>query len=54
MPFLRVYAPRGTSPKYVTQPISSKGISTIVYETYDSYSKKLADAKLFINTLNSI
>ena len=56
MPFLRVYSPRGTSPKYVTNPISSKGIPTIIYETYkwDPYSKKLAHANLFINTLNNL
>ncbi len=57
MPFLKVYVPpSGTSPKYVTKPIAAKGIPTIIYETYkwDSYSKKVADANLFINTLNNL
>lgn len=57
MPFLKVYVPpSGTSPKYVTKPIASKGIPTIIYETYkyDSYTKKVADANLFINTLNKL
>lgn len=35
MPPLVMYsAPGGTNPKYVTNPIARKGISTIVYETY--------------------
>ncbi|MBP2045417.1 hypothetical protein [Methanobacterium aggregans] len=57
MSFLKVYVPpSGTSPKYVTKPIASKGIPTIIYETYkyDSYSKKVADANLFIKTLNNL
>jgi hypothetical protein len=57
MPFLQMYsAPGGTSPKYVTKPISKKWISTIVYETYkkDPYSRKLSDANQFIAALDKL
>jgi hypothetical protein len=56
MHFLSAYAPPNpTSTKYVTIPIANKGINTIVYETYmhDSFSRKLADAKKFLNILDS-
>ncbi len=51
---VKVYSPRGgTSPKYVTNPLARKGIPTLVYETYkkDPYSRKLSDAKRFIDAL---
>jgi len=53
---LKVYNPKGTSPKYVTNPISKSGIPTLVYETYkkDSYSKKLYDASRFISALETL
>jgi hypothetical protein len=56
MPFLAIYNPKGTSPAYVTQPISSSGYPTLVYETYkgDSYSKKYYHAGMFLKTLNKI
>ncbi len=55
MPFLKIYdPPSGTSPKYVTQPISKSGFSTLIYETYkyDSLSKKYLHARQFINALD--
>ena len=56
MPFLKMYSPKGTSPKYVTNPISKAGISTMVYETYkfDSYGTKYSDASQFINALDKL
>lgn len=56
MPFLKVYSPSGTSPKYITIPISKKGIPTVIYETYmlDSYSNKLSDANKFISALDKL
>ncbi|KAF5073607.1 hypothetical protein DSECCO2_189860 [anaerobic digester metagenome] len=56
MPFLRTYTPPNhTSPQYVTEPIASKGISTMIYETYnsDSTAKKASDANAFINALDN-
>jgi hypothetical protein len=55
MPYLKIYVPpKGTSPTYVTKPISSSGIPTLIYETYksDSYSKKYTDATRFIRALD--
>ena len=55
MPFLRVYyPPNPTSTKYVTVPISNKGIPTLIYETYisDSSAKKASDANAIINALD--
>ncbi|WP_414469066.1 hypothetical protein [Methanobacterium sp. ACI-7] len=56
MPFLTIYSPKGTSPKYITQPISRKGIPTMVYETYmsDSYQNKYSDASQFISALDQL
>ncbi|AAB85076.1 MULTISPECIES: Ig-like domain-containing protein [Methanothermobacter] len=57
MGFLRVYTPpKATSPQYVTVPIASQGYSTIIYETYkyDSQSRKLSDAGMFISCLESL
>lgn len=53
---IKVYSPKGTSPKYVTNPISRAGIPTLVYETYkkDSYSKKLSDANKFLYAIESM
>jgi hypothetical protein len=56
MPFLKIYnPPGGTSPKYVTQPISNSGFATLIYETYkyDALSKKYAHARQFISALNN-
>ena len=54
MPYLKIYSPKGTSPKYVTKPISSSGFPTLVYETYksDSFSKKYTDASRFIRAID--
>ena len=38
MPFLKMYSPGGSSPLYVTKPISNAGIHAMVYETYKKYS----------------
>lgn len=56
MPFLRMYSPKGTSPKYVTNPIAKRGIPTLVYETYkfDSYGTKYSDASQFVNALDQL
>lgn len=56
LPYLKIYDPRGTSPKYVTKPISRNGIPTMVYETYkfDSYSTKVSDANQFIDALDKL
>lgn len=56
MPFLRTYTPPNhTSPQYVTEPIANKGISTMIYETYnsDTAAKKASDANAFINALDN-
>jgi len=47
--------PNPTSPKYVTEPIANAGIPAIIRETYhfDPASKKLQDAKLFINVVDN-
>ena len=56
MPFLKIYSPGGSSPKYVTKPISKAGIRAMVYETYkkDSYEKKYSDASKFIDVLDKL
>jgi len=56
MPFLKIYSPGGSSPKYVTKPISKAGIRAMVYETYkkDSYEKKYRDANTFIDILDKL
>lgn len=56
MPFLKIYSPGGSSPLYVTKPISNAGIRAMVYETYkkDSYDKKYSDASQFINVLDEL
>lgn len=56
MPFLKIYSPKGTSPKYVTKPISRKGIPTLLYETYklDSYDNKYSDASQLIDVLDRL
>lgn len=56
MPFLKIYSPGGSSPLYVTKPISKAGICTMVYETYnkDSYEKKYSDANQFIDALDKL
>lgn len=57
MPFLVVYKPpKATSTAYVTVPIASKGIATIVYENYryDTSSRKAADSKALINALDKL
>lgn len=55
--FLRIYnPPAGSSPNYVTGPISKKGIPTIIYETYinDSESNKTEEAREMILILNDL
>lgn len=49
------YPPNPTSPPYVTKPISDKGITTMIYETYlyDSPAKKAVDANALIDALDS-
>ena len=56
MPFLKIYSPGGSSPKYVTKPISKAGIHVMVYETYkkDSNDKKYSDASKFIDVLDKL
>jgi len=56
IPFLKIYSPGGSSPKYVTKPIASEGICTIIYETYkkDTYEKKYSDASHFIDVLDKL
>ncbi|MGB9978612.1 chitobiase/beta-hexosaminidase C-terminal domain-containing protein [Methanobacterium sp.] len=47
--------PNPTSPQYVTIPISNKGITTIIYETYlsDSTAQKAIDANALISALDT-
>lgn len=56
MPFLAMYSPKGTSPKYVTNPLAKSGIPTLVYETYkfDSYGTKYSDASQFVTALDQL
>lgn len=48
--------PNHTSPEYVTEPIASKGIPTLIYETYlsDSAAQKSIDANALIGALDSL
>ncbi len=55
--FLRIYTPPSTtSVNKVTQPIANQGIPTVIYETnlFDSPTKKLSDARLFVNVIDNI
>lgn len=56
IPYLKRYSPGGSSPLYVTKPISKEGIRTIVYETYkyDTYERKYSDAAKFIDVLDKL
>lgn len=54
--FLRIYTPPSTtSVKFVTQPLANQGIPTVIYETntFDSSTKKLSDAKIFVNAVDN-
>ena len=56
LPSLVIYTPPNpTSPQYVTVPIAKNGTPTIIYETYhfDSASKKLSDARKFVNAVDN-
>ena len=56
LPSLLIYTPPNpTSPQYVTVPIAKNGTPTIIYETYhfDSASKKLSDARKFVNAVDN-
>jgi len=56
IPYLKRYSPGGSSPLYVTKPISEEGINAIVYETYkyDTYERKYSDAAKFIDVLDKL
>lgn len=56
IPYLKRYSPGGSSPLYVTKPISKEGIRAIVYETYkyDTYERKYSDAAKFIDVLDKL
>ncbi len=54
---LTIYTPPNpTSPQYVTGKIANAGIPSVIYETYhfDTASKKLRDAKLFVNVVDNV
>lgn len=56
IPSLVIYTPPNpTSPQYVTGKIANAGIPTIIRETYhfDSASKKLSDARTFVNVVDN-
>lgn len=56
MSFLKIYSPGGSSPLYVTKPISKANIPVMVYETYkkDPYERKYSDACQFIDVLDKL
>ena len=54
---LIIYSPpTHTSTQYVTEPISKKGITTIIYETYayDSTTQKATDANAIVSALDKL
>ncbi|MGB9978987.1 hypothetical protein [Methanobacterium sp.] len=56
MPILTIYTPPNpTSPQYVTGRIVNAGIPAIILESYhyDSASKKLRDARTFVNVVDN-
>ncbi len=57
LPSLTIYTPPNpTSPQYVTGKIAKARIPAVIYETYhfDTASKKLRDAKSFVNVIDNI